>query len=111
MSLTEPVMPPETESIKDDKKGVSIASLVLGIVSVVLFYTGPIAIAAGIMAIIFGNSSLKAKANGFSKSGLVLGIVGLMLATVFLVFFIIGLITEEPSPHLNCLVNYENFLV
>lgn len=82
----------ETASTQvQESKGLSIASMVLGIISVVLFCAWYIALPCGILAIIFGIIERKKnKSNKFAKSGFILGIVSIVLSIVviFIVFFI-----------------------
>ena len=80
----------ENEQIVEEKKGLSIATMVLGIVGLVLF-----AIPCGILAIIFGIIGKKKGGKGFATAGLILGIIDvawgiyaiLMAATVLSALF------------------------
>ncbi len=69
-----------------EKKGMSIAALVLGIVSVVLFCFSYVSIPCAILAIIFGILGKKKGGAGMAKAGLVLGIIA--LAIVILVWIL-----------------------
>lgn len=60
----------ENQEVKEEKKGMSIASMVLGIVGIVLF-----ALPCGILAIIFSLLGKKKGGKGFAIAGLVLGII------------------------------------
>lgn len=60
-----------------EKKGMSIASLVLGIVSVVLFCISYVSIPCAILAIIFGVLGKKKGGTGMAKAGLILGIIAI----------------------------------
>jgi len=75
--------------IKKKTPGLAIASLVMGIFS--LYGLG------SILAIIFGIISLNKikkdknlKGEGFAIAGIVLGIVGIIVLTIFLTFFYVG---------------------
>ena len=60
-------------------KGLSIAAMILGIVSVVLCCIWYIAIPCAILAIIFGIIGKKRDGRGMAIAGLVLGIIALIL--------------------------------
>lgn len=73
----------ENENVQNpmpqESKGMSIASLVLGIVSVVLFCYTYISIPCAILAIIFGILGKKKGGKGMAKAGLILGIIAMAL--------------------------------
>ena len=74
----------------------AIAALVLGIVSLVLFFACGAGILAGVLAIVFGFIGIgKAKeigkGRGMSLAGLILGLVGIIGGILFLVLVIIGI--------------------
>ena len=60
----------ENQTPVEEKKGLSIASMVLGLVGLFLF-----AIPCGILAIIFGLVGKKKGGKGFATAGLILGII------------------------------------
>ena len=62
-----------------EKTGLHVASLVLGILSIVFAAFWYIALPAGIMAIVFGVKSIKMIGSKMGKAGMVTGIVGLSL--------------------------------
>ena len=64
---------------KKETKGFSIAAMVLGIVSVVLFCFFYISIPCAILAIIFGIVGMKKGGKGMGIAGLVLGIIALAI--------------------------------
>jgi hypothetical protein len=76
------------------RNGLGIAGMVLGIISVVLFFLSWIAAIIGILAIIFGavGRSRVKKGQATNKAqataGLVLGIIGTVVGIVFLVFIV-----------------------
>lgn len=78
----------ENQPTNEEKKGMSIASMVLGIVGLLLF-----ALPCGILAIIFSILGKKKGGNGFATAGLVLGIID----TVYGVIAIIIAITAVGS--------------
>ncbi|OJU12280.1 MAG: hypothetical protein BGN88_03910 [Clostridiales bacterium 43-6] len=66
------------------KKGFAIASLVLGLVSVVISCFIYVAVPAGIIGIILGALALKAGKNGMAMAGLVLSIIGIVFSIVLI---------------------------
>lgn len=74
---------------QNQSKGLSIASMVLGIVSLVFFCFAYICIPCGIIAIILGGVALakKAAGKGMAITGLVCAVVGV---AVYVILSIIG---------------------
>lgn len=73
----------EEPNVKD-KKGLGIASMVLGICSLALFAETIIATACAILAVIFGVKAKDSSAPKMAKSGFIMGIVSLGIRTLFL---------------------------
>ncbi len=71
-----------------DKKGFSIAALVLGIVAIVLCCVWYISIPCGILAIVFGTIGLRSSKRGMSISGIVTGIIG-MIISIFIILMLV----------------------
>ena len=69
---------------ENNKKGLSIASMVLGIVSILLGRNFLIAIACGVLAIIFGLKGKKTGGKGMAKAGFITGIIGVSLQLVLI---------------------------
>ncbi len=69
---------------ENNKKGLSIASMVLGIVSILLGRNFLIAIACGVLAIIFGLKGKKMGGKGMAKAGFITGIIGVSLQLVLI---------------------------
>ncbi|WP_168626242.1 MULTISPECIES: DUF4190 domain-containing protein [unclassified Cryobacterium] len=73
-----------------DAKGLSIASMVIGIVSLVLmfFYIGWL---TGIAAVIFGHIAMKKEpaGKGMALAGLITGYVAIGLSLIFLIFAVL----------------------
>lgn len=85
-------------SENEEKKGLSIASMVLGIVSIVLCCIYYISIPSSILAIIFGAIGMKKGGKGMAIAGIVCGIIGLalyILAVIGVATFITGLSTLD----------------
>jgi len=76
-------------------KGFAIASMVLGIVSVVLFCLWYLAIPCAVLAIVFSViAKKKAGKSGMTVAGLVLGIVSLGITAVMLILITVGLVAS-----------------
>lgn len=79
------------ETPAQESKGLSIASMVLGIISVVLFCIWYISVPCAILAIIFGIIGKKKGGKGMATAGLVLGIVALAILAVIYILALIGI--------------------
>lgn len=76
-----------------DRKGFAIASMVLGLVSIVLFCVWFISIPCGILAIIFGILSFSSSKKGMAIAGFITGGIGIFISFIIFVFlFSIGFI-------------------
>lgn len=71
-----------------DKKGFSIAALVLGVVAIVFSCVWYISITCAILAIVFGTIGLKSSKKGMSIAGIITGISGIIIS-IFIIFMII----------------------
>lgn len=72
--------------------GLAIASMVLGIVSIVLCCIWYLSIVAGIVAIILGVLHGKNNGkNGMSTAGIVCGVIGIIIAMAIFILGMIGL--------------------
>ena len=81
----------KTEESKKDKKGFCIASLVLGIVTLIFFCIWYISIPCGILSIVFGIIGLKSVNRGMAIAGLITGSIGLVISALIVIFlFMIG---------------------
>lgn len=67
-------------------KGLAIASMVLGIIAVVLFCFAYVSIPCGIIAIILGGISIATKkpGKGMAVAGLVCGLLGIIIYVILL---------------------------
>lgn len=70
------------EPSKEEGRGISIASLVLGIVCLITDYGR---IICAILAIVFGVIGMKKDGNKMAKAGLIMGIIGLAFWILLLV--------------------------
>lgn len=79
----------QTEEV-DERKGLSIASMVLGIVSLVIWANFLISLTCGILAIVFGNIGKKRDGKKMAKAGFIMGIVSVSIRAAVLVLGIIA---------------------
>lgn len=82
--------------IVNESKGLSIAAMVLGIVSLVMLCVWYVSIPCAILAIIFSIIGRKKGGKGMATAGLVLGIIALAI-DVLLVVFAVGVASEIMS--------------
>lgn len=81
----------EKKQPQKDRKGFCIASLVLGIVALVLFCIWYLSIPCGILAVIFGILGMKATNKGMAIAGLITGSIGLVISTLIIIMiFVFG---------------------
>lgn len=73
---------------KKDRKGLAIAAMVLGIVSIVLFCVWYISMPCAILAIVFGILSIKSNKKGMAIAGISTGAIGFVLMVLLYVFLI-----------------------
>ena len=82
--------------IVNESKGLSIASMVLGIVALVMLCVYYISIPCAILAIIFAIIGRKKGGKGMATAGLVLGIIALAF-DILIVIFAFGVASEIMS--------------
>ena len=95
----------QNETKNENKKtaeGLSIASMVLGIVSVVSFMTIIIPLPCAILALVFGIIGIKKEKNGKAIAGVTLGGVGLFLTIIVFILSVIA-ISALSIPNMNSL--------
>ena len=73
----------------NDKKGFSIAALVLGIIAIVLCCIWYVSIPCGIIALILGIIGLKSSKRGMSIAGIITGVIGMILSIVLVVSIVL----------------------
>lgn len=98
----------ETKEPVKNRKGLAIAAMVLGIVSIVFFCIWYISITCAVLAIIFGILALKSTGRGMAIAGISTGAVGFVLMILFYVFlfFVVGFGTYSGLK--NFIDYYEN---
>lgn len=77
-----------------NKSSLGIASLPLGIVSIVFCWLFIISIPTGILAIIFGIKGIKKIGSKLGKAGLITGIVGLSLTLLSIILLVITILIQ-----------------
>jgi len=82
--------------------GLSTAGMILGIVSLVLFWFPYITIVTSIIGLIFSIRS-RARAYRFSAGGLAMNIIGLVLAVIFLSLYVAACSSD---PYFSWYYNY-----
>lgn len=97
-----------TPTQEPEQKGMSIASLILGILSLVLFCFWYISLPCAIVAIILGAIGRKKGGKGMGTAGIVLGAIAIVLVVVILILAVAGvsmLASMDPNT-LNTLSSY-----
>lgn len=97
-----------TDEMPKDRKGLAIAAMVLGIVSLVLFCIWYISIPCAILAIIFGILSLKSTKRGMAIAGITTGAIGFVLMVVLYLFLFFAIGVGTFSTIEDALEYYEN---
>ena len=81
----------DNKKVKKDRKGLAIAAMVLGIISIPLFWEFMISIPCAILAIIFGILAIKSSKKGLAIAGIATGATGFILTIIIYAFlFTIG---------------------
>lgn len=81
----------DDKKVKKDRKGLAIAAMVLGIISIPLFWEFMISIPCAILAIIFGILAIKSSKKGLAIAGIATGATGFILTVIIYAFlFTIG---------------------
>lgn len=73
-----------------ERKGFNITSMILGIVSIVLFCFWYVSIPCSIIAIIFSIAGRKNEGHGMGIAGMILGIIAIALWILLFILAIIG---------------------
>lgn len=89
-------MSDEKIEVKEENKSAKIvASLTLGIISIVFSLFWYISVPTGILAIVFGAITTKKFGNKIGKAGLVTGIVGLSICAFFYISIFLLIMWEN----------------
>ncbi len=99
VSSNQPYTPPP-RSNRSANNGMSIASMVLGIASIVMCCTGILSLPLGALGLLFAVlTKRKGKAmSGMSIAGMVTSIVGLLLGIFMLVYLVVfSIMSEDPT--------------
>lgn len=84
-----------SEEIKDkNKSAMAIASLPLGIISIVFSFFWYISVPTSIIAMVFGAKTIKRFGSKIGKAGLITGIVGISLCAFLYISVIIMSLVE-----------------
>lgn len=80
---------PNTPLTNDKSNGLGIASLILGICSIAICCCYGVGVVPAIIGLILGILQNKKNANGIATAGIVLGIIGILLNVVWLIYMVI----------------------
>lgn len=96
------------ENVNVSKKynGLNIASMVLGIVAIVLWCMWFLSIPCAILALIFGIIGIKKPGKGMAIAGIVTGAITLAIWALIFVFAIIGSTTYNSNSFLRDTYSY-----
>jgi hypothetical protein len=70
--------------------GFGVASLVLGILSIILFWVPFLNIVLGILGIVFSIKQKRISSNGLATAGLVTSIIGLVFSTLVFIIWLLA---------------------
>lgn len=83
------------EENNKNKSGMPVASLTLGIISIVTALFWYITVPTGILAIVFGTKSARRTGSKIGKAGMITGIIGLSLfAFIYISFTMLIIMTN-----------------
>ena len=86
-----PAGPPQ----QPQEKGLNIASLVLGIISLISFCLFYLSLPLGIIGLILGILGHKKNPEGMAKAGIILSIIGIVFSLGLLILTIIGFVVMD----------------
>lgn len=86
------------KQIEEKSNKYGIAALTLGILSLVLFLMPYIGLPLAILAIVFAAKQNKTNATGQASAGYILGIIGIVLNSIMLIFVLIALLFVASLP-------------
>lgn len=79
---------------KPEDNSFGVCAVIFGILSIVLSSGNGIGITLGVIGLIFGVKQKKIRKNGWSKTGLILNIIGILLGIVFLIYTVTYIINN-----------------
>lgn len=79
------------------KRGLGIASMVLGILSIICCCSGIFSLIFSVLAIIFATIRMRIKSDGYSIAGLVTGILGLLMSLIIIGVLVVEIASYEYS--------------
>lgn len=82
---------PNTPLTNDKSNGMGIASLILGICSIAICCCYGVGAIPAIIGLILGILQNKKNANGIATAGIILGIIGILLNAVYLIYMVVFL--------------------
>lgn len=101
------------DSKANDKRGLCIAALVLGIIALVFSCVYMISIPCGLLALIFGIIGVKSETKGMAIAGIIMGVISLIIgAILFIMIFAIGMsssILDEIYDNYNYDTSYHHY--
>ena len=83
-----PYPPQHYSYVPRQNRGFSVASLVLGICSVVLYSSGYLSVIMAILAFVFGIIGIKKGGSGMAIAGIITGIIGFALSVFILIMML-----------------------
>ena len=83
------------EENNKNKSAMTVASLVLGIISILTAFFWYITLPTGVLAIVFGTKTIRKFGSKLGKAGLITGIVGVSLFAFIYLSFIAIIILEN----------------
>ena len=100
-TYNDPYSTPNTPLTNDQSHGMGIASLILGICSIAICCCYGVGAIPAIIGLILGILQNKKNANGIATAGIVLGIIGILLNVVWLIYMIIFLSEDGLQDFVN----------
>ncbi len=80
------------QATQDESNGHGIASLILGIVSIVFSWVPFLGLVSGIVGIVLSIKQRKISPNGIATGGLVTSIIGIVISAIYSIFWLFFMI-------------------
>lgn len=100
-TYNDPYSTPNTPLTNNNSNGFGIASLILGICSIAICCCYGVGAIPAIIGLILGILQNKKNANGIATAGIILGIIGILLNVVWLIYMIIFLSEDGLQDFVN----------